>query len=105
MTKNQELQTVRDAIDKLGNNSYLGPFLREQLPFFESALRSDMIPTRMSEAVRMADDTVAEARKTAQNMIENAMREANSIVEKARQEREMIRQQLRFKINRIQEMI
>jgi len=105
MTKDQELQTVRDAIDKLGNNSYLGPFLREQMPFFESALRSDMLPTPLSEAHKLADEVVMEARKTAQNMVENAMREANSIIEKARQEREMIREQLRFKIAKIQEMI
>ena len=44
MTKNEELSILRDAIARLGPNSYLGPWLEDQLPWIESDMRSDIPP-------------------------------------------------------------
>ena len=44
MTKDQELEILRDAIARLGTNSYLGPWLEDQLPWIESDMRSDIPP-------------------------------------------------------------
>lgn len=44
MTKQAELDILRDAISRLGPNSYLGPWLEDQLPWIESDMRSDIPP-------------------------------------------------------------
>jgi hypothetical protein len=55
MTKNEELEILRDTISRLGPNSYLGPWLEDQLPWIESDMRSDIPPMSsysQSRAVR-----------------------------------------------------
>lgn len=44
MTKDQELEILRDTIARLGPNSYVGPWLLDQLPWIESDMRSDIPP-------------------------------------------------------------
>lgn len=44
MTKQQEISTIRQLAEKLGTDSYLGPWLLEQIPFLEQDLRSDLHP-------------------------------------------------------------
>ena len=44
MTKNEELSILRDTIARLGPNSYVGPWLLDQLPWIESDMRSDIPP-------------------------------------------------------------
>ena len=44
MTKDQELEILRDTIARLGVNSYVGPWLLDQLPWIESDMRSDIPP-------------------------------------------------------------
>lgn len=44
MTKSEEIQVIRDAIAKLGRDSYCGAWLADQLPSIESALASDYLP-------------------------------------------------------------
>jgi hypothetical protein len=44
MTKQAELDILRDTIARLGPNSYLGPWLEDQLPWIESDMRSDIPP-------------------------------------------------------------
>ena len=55
MTKQAELDILRDTIARLGPNSYLGPWLEDQLPWIESDMRSDIPPMSsysQSRAVR-----------------------------------------------------
>jgi hypothetical protein len=55
MTKEAELSILRDTIARLGRNSYLGPWLEDQLPWIESDIRSDIPPMSsysQSRAVR-----------------------------------------------------
>lgn len=42
MNKSQEIETLAIAIATLGKDSYVAPWLSEQLPYIESAMRSDL---------------------------------------------------------------
>lgn len=44
MTKNEELQILREAAEKLGPDSYCGPWLRTVIPIIERDIRSDNPP-------------------------------------------------------------
>jgi hypothetical protein len=69
MTKSQEIQIIREAIEKLGVNSYCGPWLTDQLPSIESAITSDYPPEAYAfsihEARIHADKIIGEARREA----------------------------------------
>jgi hypothetical protein len=69
MTKSQEIQIIREAIEKLGVHSYCGPWLTDQLPAIESAIASDYPPEAYAfsihEARKQADKIIGEARREA----------------------------------------
>ena len=52
MTKNEELEILRDAARRLGPDSYCGPWLSESLPAIEQDLRSDFVPSASIEDAR-----------------------------------------------------
>lgn len=54
MTKSQEIQIIREAIEKLGSGSYCGPWLADQLPSIESAITSDYPPEAYTFSLREA---------------------------------------------------
>lgn len=54
MTKSQEIQIIREAIEKLGVNSYCGHWLADQLPSIESAITSDYPPEAYAFSLREA---------------------------------------------------
>ena len=54
MTKSQEIQIIREAIATLGQNSYCGPWLADQLPSIESAITSDYLPEAYAFSLREA---------------------------------------------------
>ena len=55
MTKSQEIQIIREAIEKLGVNSYCGHWLADQLPSIESAITSDYPPETYAFSIREAN--------------------------------------------------
>ena len=69
MTKSQELEIIRETITKLGQNSYCGPWLADQLPAIDSAIASDYPPEAYAlsihEARKQADKIIGEARREA----------------------------------------
>ena len=44
MTKSQEIQILRETVERLGPQSYCGPWLAEQIQFIEADIRSDLSP-------------------------------------------------------------
>ena len=44
MTKAAEISILKTAIDKLGDNSYLGPALKQLLPWIEHEMQCDIQP-------------------------------------------------------------
>ena len=72
LTKDAEIALLRRLLADLGPDSYTGPWLAEQLPQIESAIRSDLLA-----GVRAL--TVAEAYAEGAGIIERANVEANAI--------------------------
>lgn len=54
MTKNEELTAVAELIERLGPDSYLGPWLRESLPTLRGWIESDMFPPTAEALARQA---------------------------------------------------
>jgi hypothetical protein len=84
MTKSEEIQIIREAIEKLGVNSYCGPWLIDQLPLIESAITSDYPPEAYAFSIR-------EASTHSEKIIKLATDEAAAIEKRAKSEAEKIR--------------
>lgn len=80
MTKQDELNILKDAIEKLGSDSYCGQWLADNLTYIESCMRSDMVP----------DITIKQAKIDAQDIINCAELKAGNIVEGAESKAKMI---------------
>jgi len=85
MTKSQELQIIREAIEKLGVNSYCGPWLADQIPSIESAIASDYLPEAYAFSIR-------EANIHSEKIVKLATDEAAAIEKRAKSEAEKIRE-------------
>ena len=85
MTKSQEIQIIREAIAKLGQNSYCGPWLADQLPSIESALASDYPPETYALSIR-------EARTHCEKLISQAKDESAAIEKRAKSDAEKLRE-------------
>ena len=85
MTKSDELQVIREAISRLGSDSYLGPWLADQMPSIESALASDYPP----EAYALS---IHEARIHCEKLVNKAKEESEAILARAKAEAEKERQ-------------
>lgn len=76
MNKNEELDKLKGLIKELGMDSYCGPWLNNQLPFIESAIRSDMDPSVYCM-------TLQEYREHRDSMMDKAKSETAAVIEKA----------------------
>lgn len=85
MTKSEELQVIREAISRLGSDSYLGPWLADQLPSIESALASDYPPEAYALSIR-------EARIHCETLVNQAKEESAAILARAKADAEKERQ-------------
>ena len=85
MTKSEEIQVIREAILRLGSDSYLGPWLADQMPSIESALASDYPP----EAYALS---IHEARIHCEKIIGQANEESAAIEKRAKVEAEKLRE-------------
>lgn len=89
MTKADELSTLDVAIEQLGEDSYLGPWLRQVRDSVTSDIRSDIFPTITIAACQDAcAASLAEARKAAEEIVAAAQAKARSIEESADKHRE-----------------
>ncbi len=83
-SKSEEIQIIREAIEKLGVNSYCGPWLADQLPSIESAIASDYPPETYAFSIQ-------EARIHCEKLIKAANEESAAIEKRAKSEAEKIR--------------
>ena len=95
VTKSDEIEILSDCADRLGSDSYCGSWLRDQIPFIESDLRSDIEPGILAsasiqdsarrcaemraEAIRERDKIILGARNEAQRITDSALKLAESI--------------------------
>lgn len=98
MTKSEEIQVIRDAISRLGVDSYLGPWLADQMPSIESSLASDYPPEayalNIGEARIHCVKLVFQAREEAEKILARAKADAEKERQKACQFNESIRADL-----------
>lgn len=76
-TKEEEKQIIQDTIAKLGQDSYLGPWLQTVLYELEAMMRADCFPrVSLADSQAEADKIVAKAEKAADAIIVRAKQEA-----------------------------
>jgi hypothetical protein len=84
MTKNDEIETLRKTAEKLGENSYCGPWLLDQIPQIEQDIRSDFFPQiTWSESRRIQDQHLANAKTQAEFLLKQAKEKAERMIQDA----------------------
>jgi 5'(3')-deoxyribonucleotidase len=86
-TKSEEIQILTAAADSLGSDSYCGAWLREQIPFIESDIRSDIEPGILASA------SIQDCAARCLSMRAEAVVESKRILSDARKEADQIRAQ------------
>ena len=84
-TKSDEIQILTAAADQLGSDSYCGSWLREQIPFIESDIKSDVGPGILASA------SIQACAQRCDEMLARAIRERDRILSDARKEADQIR--------------
>jgi hypothetical protein len=80
MTKNDEIGILRDCLERLGFDSYCGPWLRDQMPYIERDIRSDMFPQiGWAETRKMEQNTINLAKEQAARIVKDAEDQAARI--------------------------
>ena len=67
MTKENEIKILNECIKKLGKNSYCGTWLNEQMPYIESAIKSDVHPSYFAHSMFGAIEAAKTIRKNAED--------------------------------------
>ena len=92
MTKEQELEIMRDTVSRLGSASYCGAWLRDIMPDIEATLRSDIIPTvRLTDTRLECQRIIACANERASELIGIAKKQASEIISAARSNEDSVR--------------
>jgi hypothetical protein len=96
MTKQNEIEILRACAEKLGPDSYCGPWLANQIPAIESDIRADLFPMRSyGDARQMQAEEQERTKQACADAIKRAEKEAAQIVEKAQKSADSIRFALR----------
>ena len=96
-TKEQEINALQKMSAELGPNSYMGPWIRQSLPYFVDALKSDVPPISACQLYEHAStDRIAAA---ASKRI--AQQEARLILDAAREKADEVLQQATAEAERI----
>ena len=101
MTKNEEIETLRETAEKLGSNSYCGDWLIDQLPFIENDMRSDFLPQMgWADTRKMEQSTIALAKEQAARILKDAEEQATRIKTDARKNADLIRNILKMELQK-----
>lgn len=101
MGKQQELSIIDSAISKLGEDSYLGPWLQSVRCEIERDITSDIFPTtNIQESRRQCVTMLEEAKKESGKMIADAKKESERILKEANNSRDAIRNNTRVLLER-----
>lgn len=89
MTKQAELEILRDAVAKLGPDSYCGPWLASVLQEVERDMRCDILPAAtMGDTAKQCAELVKVAEERAAEIVRNAEGRADLIVAAAEAKRQ-----------------
>jgi hypothetical protein len=102
MTKAEEIEILRTAAQQLGPNSYLGPYIADQIPYLEEMIRQDIFPISFEAMTTLCKERIDEVTQWEQRKIkekndeiERAKRHAAQIIQDARDAAETIRTRAR----------
>ena len=98
ITKTDELAALRQLIDQLGPESYLGPWLADAFDHLAADIRADMAPLNPADQYRAAtqwrldtDAACRQMREEARLTLDQAHAQAGAITGKAHLEADSIR--------------
>ena len=98
ITKTDELAALRQLIDQLGPESYLGPWLDDAFDHLAADIRADMAPLNPADQYRVAtqwrldtDAACRQMRDEARQMLDEAHNNAVEITSRAYSEADNIR--------------
>lgn len=99
-SKSEEIRILTAAADSLGHDSYCGQWLREQIPFIESDIRSDIEPGILASVSiqacgRRCDEMRARVIEERDRILSNARKEADLIRCQAVRFNELQREELK----------
>ena len=81
MTKSTEIHLLNTLADTLGEDSYCGPWLKNEIPFLERDMKGDIPPTSSwKETRRLHDGMLATAKEHAENIVKTANEKAGKII-------------------------
>jgi hypothetical protein len=87
MLKSTELALLRETADRLGSDSYCGPWLSQQIPFVEFAIRSDFMPdVDIRKTAERCEQMVKDCDASCMTQRKMATKEADAIIASARAE-------------------
>jgi cell division septum initiation protein DivIVA len=96
-TKQQEINALQRISTELGPNSYLGPWIRQSLPYLADAIKSDVPPISAFQLYEHASmDRIAAAASK-----QVAQQEARQILDAARQKADELHQEATAEAERI----
>jgi cell division septum initiation protein DivIVA len=96
-TKEQEINALLQIATDLGPNSYLGPWIRQSLPYLADAIKSDVPPISACQLYEHA----SEDRITAAASKQIAQQEARLILDSARHKADELHQEATAEAERI----
>lgn len=108
MTKQQELDIIKETAEKLGGNSYCGPWLRHMLPLIEQDMRNDFpidvpnllkLRAEMNLLSREIEKARAKANETIADMIDKARKQVNDYKMGARERIQLELKRISEKVN------
>ena len=106
MTKQNEIETLLACAKTLSGDSYCGPWLLDQIPFIESDIRSDILPTQSwTETRRLHDEMLADARRHAAEIVKAAEDKAARIATQAETHAKTVRDNLRRDLQRAADIL
>lgn len=92
MSKTEEIEILRRAANRLGNDSYCGAWLRSIVDEVERSVRCDILPElSISGTEKKCQEMLAEARKQAEEIKEAARQCREREVKRAQEESAAIR--------------
>jgi hypothetical protein len=91
MSKNDEIQILREAVTKLTLNSYCGPWLESVIAEVEAEVRCDFLPS----------PSIARSEVECRRLVGTAREEANQIIQSAREAAEKIKLEARARAREI----
>jgi cell division septum initiation protein DivIVA len=98
MTKATEIALLDATIAKFGENSYLGPWLKEVRHDLVADIQNDLTPNAdlPSKAYAKAREIEETAKAFAKREVEQARAEAEKIIAKAREEADGVRRHAKY---------